>query len=65
MGGLSGHRRDITPGQARLVTARFVLRRLFFSFLAEVPHCRRNWWECVLFTDFRSGSEIADWDLMD
>ena len=32
MGGRSGHRRDITPGQARLVTARFVLRQLLFSF---------------------------------
>ena len=38
MGGRSGHRRGITPGQARLVTARFVLRKLLFSFLAQVPH---------------------------
>ena len=38
MGDRSGHRRDITPGQARLVTARFVLRQLHFFFLAEVPH---------------------------
>ena len=30
MSGRSGHRRDITPGQARLVTARFVLRQLLF-----------------------------------
>jgi len=33
MCGRSGHRRDITPGQARLVTARFVLRQLPFFFL--------------------------------
>jgi len=38
MGGRSGHRRDNTPGQARLVTTRFVLRQLLFFFLAEVPH---------------------------
>jgi len=38
MGGRSGLRRDITPGQARLVTARFVLRQLLYFFLAEVPH---------------------------
>jgi len=38
MGSRSGHRRDITPGQARLVTARFVLRQPLFFFLAEVPH---------------------------
>ena len=38
IGGRSGHRRDITPGQARLVTARFVLRQLLFFFLAQVPH---------------------------
>ena len=39
MGGRSSHRRDIKPEQARLVTARFVLRQLlFFFFLAEVPH---------------------------
>jgi len=38
MGGRSGHRRDITPGQARLVTALFVLRQLLFFFLTEVPH---------------------------
>ena len=37
-GGRSGCRRDITSGQARLVTARFVLRQLLFFFLAEVPH---------------------------
>jgi len=38
MGGRSGHRRDITPGQARLVTSWFVLRQLLFFFLAQVPH---------------------------
>jgi len=37
MGSRSGHRRDIKPGQARLVTARFVLRQLLL-FLTEVPH---------------------------
>jgi len=48
MGGRSGHRRDITPGQGRLVTARFVLRQLlffFFSFLAEVPRRSDGSWE--------------------
>jgi len=37
MDGWFGHRRDITPGQARLITARSVLRQLlFFSF------CRKS-----------------------
>jgi len=42
MGGRSGQTRD-TPGQAKLSTARFVLRQLLFFFLlAEVPHTSFN-----------------------
>jgi len=37
MGGRSGHRRDITPGQATLVTARFVLRQLLFFLFGRSP----------------------------
>jgi len=54
MGGRSGHRRGIAPGQARLVTARFVLRQLlFFFFSAEVPHSAKG------LESFRRGNNTS------
>ena len=47
MGGRSGHRRDIKPGQARLVTARFVLRQLLFFLFGGSPSLQQHWEECV------------------
>jgi len=47
MGGRSGHRRNITSGQARLVTARFVLRKLLFFWRKSLNN-GQSWWFCAL-----------------